>query len=186
MVPDNQSPPLRFIPESPVVIHTAPAAILHVVGDVVQVDHLVHHGRHHVLDGPGQRFRPKVQLMPPVVLPPPRLSHGDVSICPWRALDGDDRLLQLPAEPVRIERPEHLFQIPRRPAGLDCLFHVIRSLLWLPTTARRPFRLVAVQLSSGRFSIFCVRVLRSDSIRPCNPGRCQCIGPLNHTDSWRT
>lgn len=71
---DDQSPPLCFVPEPLAVIGSAPAAILHVVGNAVEADYLVHHGRHYVFDRPIQRFRPELQLMPPVVLSLPRFA----------------------------------------------------------------------------------------------------------------
>ena len=52
MMLNAQPPPLCFFLETLVVVCPAPAAILYVMSNIVQVDHLVHHGSYHILDGP--------------------------------------------------------------------------------------------------------------------------------------
>ena len=79
------------------------------------------------LNGPLQRLRAYVQLVPLLSFPLPNLRHGDVSVGPWGRLNGNNWFFQLPAEPVRIDRPENLLQVARCPAGLDGFFHGLFS-----------------------------------------------------------
>ena len=122
---DNQPPPFCFFLESLVVVGVPSAAILYPVREVVQVYRLVHDGRNDILDGPLQRLRSYVQLVPPfLALALPNLGYGHMTVCPRRTLDGDDRLFQLPAEPVRIDGAENLLKVSRCSACLDGVFHV--------------------------------------------------------------
>lgn len=121
---DHQPPPFRFFLEPLVVVTSAPAAILYPVCEVIQVYGFVYDGRYHFLNGPLQRLRAYVQLVPLLSFPLPNLGHGDVSVGPWGRLNGNNWFFQLPAEPVRIDRPENLLQVARCPAGLDGFFHV--------------------------------------------------------------
>lgn len=129
VVADDQSPPLRLVPKLLVVIAPASGTVLHVVGNVVEMDHLMDHCGRDRLYGPLQRLSAQVEFMPPVVLALPCPPYGNVSVGPWCALDGDDRLFDFPVKKVPVERPEHLFQVSCCPAGLCGLFHASCSFL---------------------------------------------------------
>ena len=121
---DHQPPPLRFLLEALVVVGVAPAAILYPVCQIVQVYGFVYDGCNYFLDWSLQRLRAYVQLVPLLSLAFPHLGNGHMSVGSGCALDGDNWLLQLPAEPVGVDRPENLLKIARCPAGLDGVFHV--------------------------------------------------------------
>lgn len=121
---DHQPPPLRFLLKALVVVGVAPAAILYPMCQIVQVYGFVYDGCNYFLDWSLQRLRAYVQLVPLLSLAFPYLGNGHMSVGSGCALDGDNWLLQLPAEPVGIDRPENLLKVARCPAGLDGVFHV--------------------------------------------------------------
>lgn len=124
VIGDMEVPRLRRLPKPLVVVGPAPAGVLYPGLYIIEMDHFMEHRSRHVLDGPVQGPGSDVQLMPcSPVRPLPRLGYGDVSVSPWRALDSNDRLLNGPVKVMRIQSPENLLQIPRRPAGLDSLLH---------------------------------------------------------------
>lgn len=113
----------RSVPKLLVVVRPAPAGVFDALLYVPQVDAFMQHGGDHVLDGPVERPRPDVQLVPGAVAPVPSLGDGHMAVGSRRALYRDDGFLQLVVGVFGVEGAEDFFQVSGGSGSLDDLFH---------------------------------------------------------------
>ena len=90
MVIHNQAMGMSGVPELPIVVGIASAAVLNTLHIVVVVNHLVKKGGCHFLNGAGEGSCSDVDFVSTANLGNPGvLSQGEVTVGFWRGLDGD-------------------------------------------------------------------------------------------------